>query len=341
MMFPFTMICDACGEYNYTGTKFTSKCETIKGESYLGLKVYRFYGRCRHCWAEFTFKTDPKNSDYTMESGGKRTYEAWKDADLAEAQLKNEKEEAEKDQMKALEQKSVDVAAEMQRIEDLDAIRTLNKRAGARDQSIEEALECIFKRKEAEAAAEAELAPADEREVDGFRDAQEERRRMLLDEEVDAAASLCSKSSSSSSWTDLASSTSGAAGGQASALASAVAAATAAASASVAAGCRPGVGARFTVKRKVQTAAIDDAGHTEETEAKRVCPGGAVAGEPADSSGSTVTPPPSADPGLLREEVDRPAAAVGASSGGLGGGNASSSAGCLGLLGTYDSDESE
>merc|ERR1719329_493839 len=114
MMFPFTMICDACSEYNYTGTKFTAKVEKIPNESYLGLSVYRFYGRCKHCWSEFTFKTDPKNSDYTMESGGKRTYEAWKDADMAEAEMKKQKEDAEKDQMKALEQKSIDVQAEMQ-----------------------------------------------------------------------------------------------------------------------------------------------------------------------------------------------------------------------------------
>ena len=39
MMFPFTMVCDSCKEYNYTGTKFTAKTEQIKGESYLGLKV--------------------------------------------------------------------------------------------------------------------------------------------------------------------------------------------------------------------------------------------------------------------------------------------------------------
>merc|ERR1719284_2325301 len=148
------MICDSCKEYNYTGTKFTARCEEIKTETYLGLKVYRFYGRCRHCWAEFTFKTDPKNSDYTMESGGKRTYEAWKDADMMEAQLKAEKEkEAEQDQMKALEQKSVDVQAEMQRLEDLDAIRTMNKRMGARDSTIEEALDFLFKKAEKEVDA--------------------------------------------------------------------------------------------------------------------------------------------------------------------------------------------
>lgn len=185
MMFPFTMVCDACGEYNYTGTKFTSKVERVKGESFLGLTVYRFYGRCKHCWAEFTFKTDPKNSDYTMESGGKRTYEAWKDADMAETQLKREKADEEADQMKALEQKSKDIQAEMQRIEDLDAIRTLNKRLGAREQTIEEALEYVFRREEEKAALENELAEGDREELDDFLQAQQENRRQLLDDQVD------------------------------------------------------------------------------------------------------------------------------------------------------------
>lgn len=192
MMFPFTMVCDECHEYNYTGTKFTAKVEMIKGESYLGLKVYRFYGRCRHCWAEFTFKTDPKNSDYTMESGGKRTYEAWKDADMMETELKKEREkDAEQDQMKALEQKSVDVQAEMQRIEDLDAIRTLNKRLGAREKSIDEALDFLFQREEQRRSQEkSSLAEGDMEELVSFREAQEEKKRLQLDAEVEGTSAL-------------------------------------------------------------------------------------------------------------------------------------------------------
>lgn len=186
MMFPFTMICDSCKEYNYTGTKFTAKVEQIKGESYLNLKVYRFYGRCRHCWSEFTFKTDPKNSDYTMESGGKRTYEAWKDADLMESTMKAEREkEAELDQMKALEQKAVDVQSEMQRLEDLDAIRSLNKRMGARDQTIEEALEHIFHRELERNKLEDMLPPDELNELTVFQAAQEEQKRKMLDDEVE------------------------------------------------------------------------------------------------------------------------------------------------------------
>lgn len=261
MMFPFTMVCDQCHEYNYTGTKFTAKVEHIKQESYLGLKVYRFYGRCRHCWSEFTFKTDPKNSDYTMESGGKRTYEAWKDADMMEAQLKEEKEkEAALDPMKALEQKSIDVQAEMQRLEDLDAIRTTNKRLGNRDQTIEEALEFLFQRGEKEAALEDQLPEGDVAELEGFREAQEERRRRQLDDEVErardeapaggSAASTCSGGSSSS-----AASVRGGPSGASAAIASAVAE-----RASQVASKATAVGARFAIKRKAEREDGDDAG---------------------------------------------------------------------------------
>eukprot|EP00927_Polykrikos_kofoidii_P063808 TRINITY_DN58716_c0_g1_i1.p1 TRINITY_DN58716_c0_g1~~TRINITY_DN58716_c0_g1_i1.p1 ORF type:complete len:424 (-),score=92.01 TRINITY_DN58716_c0_g1_i1:94-1365(-) len=277
MMFPFTMVCDGCSEYNYTGTKFTAKVEQIKSESYLGLKVYRFYGRCRHCWAEFTFKTDPKNSDYTMESGGKRTYEAWKDADMVETQLKKEKEDEKADKMKALEQKSVDVQAEMQRLDDLDAIRTLNKRLGQRDESIEAALDFLFRQDAEGDKAKEELSSVEDAELAGFREAQLEEKRRRLDEEVDGSTDEGSSrsvggsgggsSGSSSSGggvalgshngdadgdsmgaaNDVAEKSRGSSSLRSASVAAAVAERTAASTA-----CRSTVGAKFTVvKRKV------------------------------------------------------------------------------------------
>merc|ERR1719271_1348215 len=106
-----------------------------------------------------------------MESGGKRTYEAWKDADMMESQLKAEKEkEREQDQMKALEQKAVDVQAELQRTEDLDAIRTMNKRLGHRELTIQEALDYIFKRDEELEASSKALAPGEVAEMASFRE---------------------------------------------------------------------------------------------------------------------------------------------------------------------------
>jgi len=278
MMFPFTMICDACGEYNYTGTKFTARVEDIKHEMYLGIKVYRFYGRCKHCWAEFTFKTDPKNSDYTMESGGKRTYEAWKDADMMESQLKAEKErEAEMDQMKALEQKSVDVQAEIQRIEDLDAIRTMNKRLGARDQTIEDALAFLFKKAEKEDKEDkAYLGEEDLGELEDFKQAQEERRIKSLDDAVDgdnedvaslmSGSTAASSSSSSSSGAVAAANASAGEGiegagleGKAKGLAAGSAIAAAVAErAKEQQSARKGAGALLSVKRKAPVAAAQE-----------------------------------------------------------------------------------
>merc|ERR1711972_290770 len=183
-------------------------------------------------------------SDYTMESGGKRTYEAWKDADMMESELKKEKEkEAAQDQMKALEQKSIDVQAEMQRLEDLDAIRSMNKRLGARDQTIEEALEFLAKRQE-EQDKEQELLPQkDLAELAGFRQAQEERRRKLLDDEVEGLTGDTAAASSSSAPSSAISSDAPKSGTSA-LIASAVAERTSQAA------NRSTVGAHFSVKRK-------------------------------------------------------------------------------------------
>lgn len=313
MMFPFTMICDSCGEYNYTGTKFTARVEDIKHEVYLGIKVYRFYARCRHCWAECTFKTDPKNSDYTMESGGKRTYEAWKDADMMEAQLKAEKErDAEQDAMKALEQKSVDVQAEMQRTEDLDAIRTMNKRLGARDQTIEDALAFLFKRSEEEAAQEEDSMSTDEMgELKGFMQAQDEQKRQRLEDAVgDEEDSSAAPSSSSTSAAPLAGSAAAATAGAAAAKSSAAGAALASAVAERASEKekRTGVGARLSVKRKAPEEIVGGSG----SEANTAC---------ATKAGAKGTPGPTS------------AAAAADAAADDGGGN------MLGM-GAYDSDSS-
>lgn len=334
MMFPFTMICDTCHEYNHTGLKFTARVEDIKSEKYLGLKVYRFYGRCRHCFAEFTFKTDPKNSDYTMESGGKRTYEAWKDADMMEAQMKAEKErEAELDQMKALEQKSVDVQAEMQRLEDLDAIRTMNKRLGARDQTIEDALEFLFKKSEKEEALEDRLGSGELEELKGFREAQEERKRQQLEDEVegggeDALEGLApfggASSSSASSSSGSAVPAAGVAAGSSSAGGVAAGAAIAAAIAERA-GKQSRARPKLSVKKKDAPADAGTGGDDESRiggDAKRQC---------MESSGASAA----ASKGASASDGSAKAPAAVSQAG-----DGEASAGGMMGLGAYDSDDS-
>ena len=42
-MAPFSMRCNTCGEYIYKGKKFNARKETVEGEDYHGIKIFRFY----------------------------------------------------------------------------------------------------------------------------------------------------------------------------------------------------------------------------------------------------------------------------------------------------------
>ena len=123
------MRCNSCGEYIYKGRKFNARKETVEGESYLGIRIFRFYIRCPTCGAEITYKTDPKNTDYECEFGAKRNFEPWREEKAEEEKAKARRLlEEEHNPMKALENKTFDAKRELDIAEALDEIRTMNAR---------------------------------------------------------------------------------------------------------------------------------------------------------------------------------------------------------------------
>jgi len=191
LMAPFSMKCTACGEYIYKGRKFNARKETTD-EKYLNIQIFRFYIRCTRCSAEITFKTDPKNMDYTCERGAKRNFEPWRDQgkmnevnetdeerlDRLEREEAEELEREEKNAMEELEQKMMESKREMQIADALDEIRTRNARiergegggkeesaiATVRDAAEEERIRAEKEDEEAarRAFAEAEVMPVAE-----------------------------------------------------------------------------------------------------------------------------------------------------------------------------------
>lgn len=129
LMAPCNMRCKTCGEYIYKGKKFNARKETVQNEDYLGIKVFRFYIKCPRCLAEVTFKTDPENSDYIVEHGATRNFQALKLAEeAAEQEAREEQEEEKNNPMKLLEKRTQASKQEMDLIEALEDLKDLNKR---------------------------------------------------------------------------------------------------------------------------------------------------------------------------------------------------------------------
>ncbi|RFU79912.1 helix-turn-helix fis-type domain-containing [Trichoderma arundinaceum] len=139
LMAPFSMKCLSCGEYIYKGRKFNSRKEIRPDEKYLGIQILFFHIKCTRCSAEITFRTDPRNTDYAMVKGAMRSFEPWRNRELAEETVEErldrlEREEAEaageeeKNAMEDLEAKNADARREMAAADALDEIRQRNAR---------------------------------------------------------------------------------------------------------------------------------------------------------------------------------------------------------------------
>jgi len=90
------------------------------------------------CSAEITFKTDPKNTDYTAEHGASRNFEPWREEKAVEEEDRLVKlEEEENNPMKALENRTIDSKREMEILDALQDIRARNARNERVGQSVD------------------------------------------------------------------------------------------------------------------------------------------------------------------------------------------------------------
>ena len=97
--------------------------------NHLGLRIYRFYIRCTACVSEIVFRTDPANTDYVLEAGATRNFEALAKAEkIAEEEQKAHAQELQDNPMKLLEERTEASKNEMARMEALEELHDLNKR---------------------------------------------------------------------------------------------------------------------------------------------------------------------------------------------------------------------
>jgi hypothetical protein len=201
------MKCLSCGEFIYKGRKFNARKEhsgeskkippssrlaqlTIKTE-YYNISIFRFYIRCTRCSAEITFKTDPKNMDYTCEKGAIRNFEPWRDhnekEETEEERLNRLEEEENESAMAKLETKTLDSKREMQIADALDEIRTRNARNERVDQ--EDVLETLLEVKD-ESQLEREMQEREDEEAakKAFRTDEDKFVRRVIEGAEEASA---------------------------------------------------------------------------------------------------------------------------------------------------------
>lgn len=150
LMAPFNMRCTNCGNFVYKGTKFNATKETVNGETYLGIKIFRFYIRCPKCCSEIAFKTNPKEADYVCEIGATRNFESWRLVDrLGTIEDQIAQEDAEENPMAALEARTKESRQEMDVLDGLEDIKDANARAAKVD------LDEVIRKRELEALMKA------------------------------------------------------------------------------------------------------------------------------------------------------------------------------------------
>ncbi|KQK08485.1 coiled-coil domain-containing protein 94 [Brachypodium distachyon] len=197
MMLPMSIRCGTCGTYIYKGTKFNSRKEDCIGETYLGIQIFRFYFKCTRCSAEITFKTDPQNSDYTVESGASRNFEPWREEDEVVDKEKRKREAEEMgDAMRALENRAMDSKQDMDILAALEEMRSMKSRhAGVSVDQMLEILKHSTHQKEEKTVAE--LDEEDEELIKSitFRNSKDYVKRIEDDDDEDEDSFVAGQSS--------------------------------------------------------------------------------------------------------------------------------------------------
>ncbi|XP_070039809.1 uncharacterized protein [Nicotiana tomentosiformis] len=147
----------------------------------LGIQIFRFYFKCTKCSAEITYKTDPKNSDYTVESGATRNFEPWRGQD-EEMEKEQQKRDAEEmgDAMKSLENRTLDSKREMDIMAALDEMKSMKSRHAT--VSVDAMLEALQRADEAKAR---KLEEKDEALIRSVFQGSRERIKRIPDEELE------------------------------------------------------------------------------------------------------------------------------------------------------------
>jgi hypothetical protein len=134
LMTPFAMKCTRCGTFIPKSRKFNARKQTPEGEKYLDIQKFRFFFKCPDCHGEISFMTDPKNMDYTIETGAKRNFEVWRENHVEETdeerlqRLEQEEQEQDVDAMRDLEENMHNAQRDMAVADALDEIRATNAR---------------------------------------------------------------------------------------------------------------------------------------------------------------------------------------------------------------------
>jgi len=144
-MLPVRVRCNTCGNYMSEGTKFNCRQEDVITETYLGIKIHRFYIKCTKCLAEVTVKTDPKNHSYIVESGARCLYNGHEE----EKKMKHE------NALESLERRTVVSKREVEVMAGLDELKSMKSRRAS--VSIDYMLESLSRRKKQEENVEEEL----------------------------------------------------------------------------------------------------------------------------------------------------------------------------------------